>query len=122
MTRLIHTQIHNNIANEVGGKPDHQLTVQEVQQAIQQHAVVIIGMSYNPHPKAAKKLLDQHNIKYKYLEYGGYLSEWKRRGALKMWSGWQTFPMIFVNGILVGGKSDLEKLINSGELTTMLTQ
>jgi len=38
-----------------------------------------------------------------------------------MWAGWPTFPMVFVKGVLVGGASDLEKLIESGELKEMLT-
>ena len=50
------------------------------------------------------------------IEYGSYWSEWRRRLALKMWTGWPTFPMVFVKGVLVGGAQDLERLINSGEL------
>ena len=38
-----------------------------------------------------------------------------------MWTGWGTFPMVFVKGVLVGGASDLEKLIGSGELKRMLS-
>ena len=34
-----------------------------------------------------------------------------RRLALKMWTGFPTFPMIFVDQQLVGGNSDLEKLL-----------
>ena len=40
----------------------------------------------------------------------------RRRLALKMWTGWPTFPMVFVKGVLIGGASDLAKLIESGEL------
>jgi monothiol glutaredoxin len=32
-----------------------------------------------------------------YLEYGSYTKGWRRRLALKMWTGWPTFPMIFVD-------------------------
>jgi glutaredoxin-related protein len=34
-----------------------------------------------------------------------------------MWTGWPTLPMVFVNGVLVGGASDLKRLLESGELT-----
>jgi glutaredoxin-related protein len=37
-----------------------------------------------------------------------------------MWSGWPTFPMIFVNGVLIGGFQDLQRLLDSGELQRML--
>ena len=42
------------------------------------------------------------------------------RNALKMWTGWPTFPMVFVNGVLVGGAADLQRLIRSGEFARML--
>jgi monothiol glutaredoxin len=59
-------------------------------------------------------------VAYQYLEYGGYLSQWRRRNALKLWTGWPTFPMVFVKGVLVGGFDDLRKLQESGELKSML--
>jgi glutaredoxin-related protein len=37
-----------------------------------------------------------------------------------MWTGWPTFPMVFVKGVLVGGADDLKALIASGELQQML--
>lgn len=36
--------------------------------------------------------------------------------AYKMWTGWPTLPMVFVKGVLVGGASDLKRLLESGEL------
>jgi glutaredoxin-related protein len=94
--------------------------VREVEAAIAAHAVVVVGMRQNPAPKRARRVLDAAKIPYQYLEYGSYLSEWRRRNALKMWTGWPTFPMVFVKGVLVGGADDLEKLIASGELAKML--
>ena len=38
-----------------------------------------------------------------------------------MWTGWSTFPMVFVKGVLIGGADDLERLIQSGELKSMRT-
>jgi len=90
--------------------------VKEVQDAIAAHAVVVVGMRVNPWPKRARKLLDAAGIPYHYIEYGSYFGEWRKRLALKMWTGWPTFPMIFVRGVLIGGAQDLERLINSGEL------
>jgi glutaredoxin-related protein len=37
-----------------------------------------------------------------------------------MWTGWPTFPRVFVRGALVGGAQDLQALIGSGELKRML--
>lgn len=90
--------------------------LREVQAAIVANAVVVVGMAQNPVARKARKLLDTAGVPYKYLEYGSYMSEWRRRNALKMWTGWPTFPMVFVKGVLIGGASDLAKLIESGEL------
>ena len=94
--------------------------VKEVLDAAAANAVLVVGMRQNPAPKKARRLLDAAAIAYKYLEYGSYLKEWRRRNALKMWSGWPTFPMIFVKGTFVGGADDLARLHASGELAKLL--
>ena len=66
------------------------------------------------------KALDAAGVPHHDLDYGSYLSEWRRRNALKMWAGWPTFPMVFVKGQLVGGANDLQRLIDSGELKRLL--
>jgi glutaredoxin-related protein len=94
--------------------------VREVQAAIGSHDVVVVGMALNPFPKQACRALDAQGIAYTYLQYGSYFNNWRRRNALKMWTGWPTFPMVFVKGVLIGGASDLGRLIESGELSRML--
>ena len=94
--------------------------LREVQEAIAGNAVVVVGMSQNPFPRKARRLLDAAGIPYKYLGYGSYMSGWRRRLPLKMWAGWSTFPMVFVKGALIGGASELEKLAASGELKRLL--
>jgi glutaredoxin-related protein len=94
--------------------------VREVEDAIRDNAIVVVGMGLNPFPRRARKVLDEAKLPYKYLGYGSYLGDWRRRTTLKMWSGWQTFPMIFVKGVFIGGAQDLEKLIASGELARMI--
>lgn len=98
----------------------HRDIVEEVQASIADNRVVIIGMATNPMVSGARKLLDKLSVSYRYLEYGNYFSQWRRRNALKMWSGWPTFPMIFVDGMLIGGFQDLKALADSGELMTLL--
>ena len=65
--------------------------------------------------------LEQAGQPFKYLEYGSYLGRWRERNALKLWTGWPTFPMVFVKGMLVGGSSELQALIDSGELKRLLS-
>ena len=94
--------------------------VAEVQAAVAQHAVVVVGMTQNPHPRQARRMLDAAGVAHHYLGYGSYFGGWRERSKLKMWCGWPTLPMVFVRGTLVGGASDLDKLIKSGELKRLL--
>ena len=117
---LDETHIHPAIRSKVAGH--QQVMVQEVTAAIGGNDVVVVGMGLNPFPKQACKALDLIKQPYKYLEYGNYFNTWRERNALKMWTGWPTLPMVFVKGTLVGGASDLQTLIDSGELKQMLAQ
>ena len=81
--------------------------VTEVQDAIRANRVVVVGMAQNPFVKKARNLLTEKGIEFKYLEYGSYFSSWKPRLAIKLWSGWPTFPQVFMEGRLVGGYQDL---------------
>ncbi len=110
----IHPAIREVIANQYAN------ILQEVAAAIAEHAVVVVGMAQNPAPKRARKVLTEAGIAHHYLEYGSYFNNWRRRNVLKMWCGWPTFPMVFVKGQLIGGADDLQRLIASGELKTLL--
>jgi monothiol glutaredoxin len=111
-------RIHPAIRGKVAGH--QQQILDEVQRAVQANDVVVVGMAMNPFPAQARKALDAARQPYKYLEYGNYFNTWRQRNALKMWTGWPTFPMVFVKGTLVGGYTDLKALIQSGELQKML--
>ena len=110
----IHPAIRHAVATH------HSAIVREVQAAVAAHPVVVVGMGANPFPKKARRALDAAGIAHHDLDYGNYFSQWRERNALKMWTGWPTLPMVFVRGTLVGGADDLDKLIASGELKTML--
>jgi glutaredoxin-related protein len=94
--------------------------VREVEAAIAAEPVVVVGMAWNPFCKRARRALQGAGVAHRYLEYGSYTSDWRRRNTLKMWTGWPTFPMVFVRGTLVGGAQDLQALIDSGELKRLL--
>lgn len=110
----IHPAIRGKIARH------EQAIVQEVQAAVAVHPVVVVGMAMNPFPRKARRALEAAGVAHHYLEYGNYLNTWRERNALKMWTGWPTFPMVFVRGTLIGGAGDLDKLIASGELKALL--
>ncbi|MDB5213950.1 MAG: Glutaredoxin-related protein [Myxococcaceae bacterium] len=99
----------------------HADTVREVEDAIKAHDVVVVGMAQNPHVKNVRKALGEANVKFHYLEYGSYFSEWQKRLAIKMWSGWPTFPQVYVKGELVGGEDLTKAAIARGDLKAYAT-
>lgn len=94
--------------------------VHNVNSAALSNAVLVVGMAGNPFCRRARKTLAAAGIAHHYLEYGSYLSRWRQRNALKMWTGWPTLPMVFVKGSLVGGAQELRRLVDSGELKRLL--
>jgi monothiol glutaredoxin len=110
----IHPAIRQRIAEH------HLPVIEQVQSAIAQHPVVVVGLSSNPFVGKARKALAAAGVGHEYIEFGSYFTQWRLRNALKMWTGWPTFPMVFVRGTLVGGADDLRRLIDSGELQALL--
>ncbi|MDP9045087.1 MAG: glutaredoxin [Pseudomonadota bacterium] len=110
----LHPAIRETVANS------HADIVHNVQSATLSNAVLVVGMGGNPFCRRVRRALDRAGIKHHYLEFGSYLSQWRPRNALKMWTGWPTFPMVFVKGQLVGGAQDTERLVASGELVRLL--
>jgi len=110
----LHPAIRDTVANL------HVDIVHNVNAAALSNPVLVVGMAGNPWCRRARRILGEAEIAFHYLGYGSYLSEWRPRAALKAWSGWPTFPMVFVKGNLIGGAQDLEKLIKSGEIKRLL--
>ena len=117
-TILDETRLHPAIRDVVANH--HADIVHNVQAAATSNPVLVVGMAQNPFCRKARRLLDAAGVPYQYLEYGSYLGQWRKRNALKMWSGWPTFPMVFVKGTLVGGAAELGALIETGELKRAL--
>ena len=124
MTIQTQTQrpVHTNIGSNIQRKVDefHSNVIQEVIQHVNEDDVVVVGMAWNPFVSRAIKALNKANISYTYLGYGSYISGWKPRLSIKMWSGWPTFPQIFVKGTLIGGFTDLDTLLKSGNISSLL--
>ncbi len=110
----LHPAIREKVAN-LGADIVH-----NVQAAAGTNPVLVVGMAGNPFCRRARKALDAAAVAHHYLEYGSYFSGWRLRNALKMWTGWPTFPLVFVKGSLVGGADELARLIDSGELKRTL--
>ncbi len=110
MTRVLfdEARIHPAIRQKMAEQG--RAVIAEVEAAVAAHPIVVVGMALNPFPRRARKWLDANGIAYTYIGYGSYLSDWRKRLALKLWLGWSTFPMIFIGGEFIGGAQDLERL------------
>lgn len=113
MTRLTLDEQKINPAALLKMQNYHAGIVQNVISAIAENKIVVIGMDHNPVVKKARRMLDDKKLAYTYLKYGNYFSKWKERLAIKLWSGWPTYPQIFIDGVLIGGASDLEAYFSS---------
>jgi glutaredoxin-related protein len=100
----------------------HPETIREIEDALGSNTLVVVGMAQNPHVRGVRKALDEAGLAYKYLEYGSYFSEWKRRLAIKLWSGWPTFPQVFIHGRLLGGEDLTKAAIADGSLKDRCAQ
>jgi monothiol glutaredoxin len=98
----------------------HADVVQEVERKVAEVPVVVVGMAQNPHVKRVRQALRKAGVEFEYLEYGSYFSAWKQRLAIKLWSGWPTFPQVFVRGVLLGGEDLTKAAIADGSLKRML--
>lgn len=98
----------------------HPDIVKQVAEAVTRDPVVVVGMAQNPVVKQARKALAEAGISYTYLEYGSYFSMWKQRLAIKLWSGWPTFPQVFVKGALIGGNAETRAALANGSFQARL--
>ena len=112
------TKLSPEVATELGAF--HAAVIDEVKTAVAREPVVVVGMAQNPHVKNVRKALDAAGVKFTYLEYGSYFSEWRRRLAIKLWTGYPTFPQVFVKGTLIGGENRTVAELNDGTLQKRL--
>ena len=94
--------------------------VKQVIDAIAKHDVVVVGMAWNQPVRHAKVALDAASVPYHYLEFGNYVVGWKERLAIKLWTGWPTFPQVFVKGVFIGGRDLTRAELENGKLRERL--
>lgn len=98
----------------------HRDIVEQVRTTVEREPVVVVGMAQNPFVKKVRQALTQAGVTFTYLEYGSYFAKWKERLAIKLWSGWSTFPQVYVRGTLIGGHDETIKALGDGSLRERL--
>jgi monothiol glutaredoxin len=97
----------------------HAEIIREVERAVVESPIVVVGMAQNGHVRNVRRALTEAGLEFKYLEYGSYFAKWRERLAIKMWSGWPTFPQVFARGVLIGGEVLTIAAIGDGSLRAM---
>jgi monothiol glutaredoxin len=98
----------------------HAEVVRHVDDTVRREAIVVVGMAQNPHVRNVRRAFDEAGVAHTYLEYGSYFSKWRERLAIKLWSGWPTFPQVFVRGVLIGGEDLTKAALADGSLKSSL--
>jgi monothiol glutaredoxin len=98
----------------------HSEFLAKVKTVVERDTLVVVGMKQNPVVRNLRKELAAAGIEFTYLEFGSYMSMWKERLSIKLWSGWPTFPQVFVRGTLIGGRKETNARLADGSLREML--
>ena len=79
-TILDETRMHPAVRERIANW--HADIVHNVQAATMSNPVLVVGMAQNPWVRRSREALRAANQPFHYLEYGSYLSQWRRRNAL----------------------------------------
>ncbi len=79
--------------------------------------IVVYKKDPCPYCDRAMNLLNGKDLKYEVVDLTGKMDEMQK---MKEKWGWQTVPIIVINGKLIGGYNDLKALDQSGELDLLL--
>jgi monothiol glutaredoxin len=119
MNRLVMDRAAPDAAKKMAAfHPD---VVTAVRDAVSRDPVVVVGMAQNPHVRNVRNALRDAGVQFTYLEYGSYFSAWKERLAIKMLTGWPTFPQVFVRGTLLGGEDLTKAALADGSLQARIS-
>jgi glutaredoxin 3 len=79
--------------------------------------VVMYSKDPCPYCVAAKKFMQVRDIAFEEIDLTGQQEEIDK---IKQQTGWQTVPIILIDGKLIGGFTDLKKLEQEGKLEALL--
>lgn len=70
-----------------------------------------------PYCVSAKRFLDDKGVAYEEIDLTGKYDEMDK---IKEETGWRSFPIILINGKLIGGYTDMKALDDEGKLDSLL--
>lgn len=114
-----------NVAAAMGadvGMKEPETPAEVVTHSIAKNRVMIFSKSYCPHSMRGKAVMRKHlgEDGVTVLELDGREDMGQLQDELQRITGARTVPRIFIDGVFVGGASDVAELDASGELAKML--
>ena len=77
--------------------------------------IVVIGVQLSPQNSQVRALLQFTNHTAKEIYLRPWMLNKHKKLAVMLWSGWPTFPQIFIRGMLIGGEQELRRAIHNGD-------
>lgn len=100
--------------------PVTQETLDSINNTIKQNKVTVFSKSYCPYCHQTKDLLNGLGQEFYVEELDKQSNGSTIQKGLQELTGQRTVPNIFINGVHIGGNSDLQQLNYSGKLKPML--
>ena len=119
MSRKIHALISEEAQARLSDF--HQPLIEQLQQEIHSHDIVVVGLAYQPSTQRVIKELNKLDCLTQCIEISPWIGSSEKRLAIKIWSGWPSFPQIFVRGMLIGGELELGNFVASGDFNRRMT-
>ncbi|UNI17783.1 Glutaredoxin [Purpureocillium takamizusanense] len=92
----------------------------KAQKLINDNAVIVFSKSYCPHCRATKQTLSSLDAEFTTLELDNESDGGDLQDALEQITGQRTVPNVFIGHKHIGGNSDVQALVKSGELKRKL--
>jgi glutaredoxin-related protein len=84
--------------------------------------IFIKGTPFKPFCKYSKQFMELiRPLKIRYMSYDIFADD-NLRTFLRLYSGWKTYPQIYINGKIIGGVDVLKGLIDSGEVSKIIPE
>lgn len=93
---------------------------ERVQSEIDGHPVMVFGKSYCGFTRRAKETLANLNVHFHLIDLDLIPEGEQMQATLLELTGQRTVPNIFIGGTHVGGASELQNKLNSGEVQELL--
>ncbi|XP_025416463.1 glutaredoxin-2, mitochondrial isoform X2 [Sipha flava] len=93
---------------------------QFVNDAIAHDNIVIFSKTYCSYCRAAKECFDKLKVSYKSIELDNRNDMDDVQDALEKLTGARSVPRVFINGVFIGGGTEVKNMFKNGKLKELI--